>query len=144
MALFSAICSSFSSFNFLKNPVTNPPKISVSTSPHSVRPVTCNSNDPSSNGSSRIFIKGLPLSTTEGFLAKTFSRFGTVTKAKIITERSSKQSLGFAYVWFDCEEAAQLAVEDMDGKFVDGRFVAVTLARPESPTSHVRFVPYKF
>eukprot|EP00268_Persea_americana_P004592 TRINITY_DN11478_c0_g1_i2.p1 TRINITY_DN11478_c0_g1~~TRINITY_DN11478_c0_g1_i2.p1 ORF type:complete len:122 (-),score=9.81 TRINITY_DN11478_c0_g1_i2:244-609(-) len=121
MALFSAICSSFSSFNFLKNPVTNPPKISVSTSPHSVRPVTCNSNDPSSNGSSRIFIK-----------------------AKIITERSSKQSLGFAYVWFDCEEAAQLAVEDMDGKFVDGRFVAVTLARPESPTSHVRFVPYKF
>ncbi|RWR94737.1 glycine-rich RNA-binding protein 4, mitochondrial isoform X1 [Cinnamomum micranthum f. kanehirae] len=80
----------------------------------------------------------LPLSTTEGFLAKTFSRFGTVTKAKIITERSSKQSLGFAYVWFDCEEAAQLAVEDMDGKFVDGRFVAVTLARPESPTSHVR------
>lgn len=44
---------------------------------------------------------------------------------KIIAERSSKQSLGFAYVWFDCEEAAQLAVEEMDGKVVIFQYLCV-------------------
>ncbi|XP_058077780.1 uncharacterized protein LOC131226105 isoform X2 [Magnolia sinica] len=65
-------------------------------------------------------------------------------KVKIITERFSKLSLGFAYVWFTCEEDAELAVKEMDGKFVDGRFISVTIANPESPSSRVRATPYKF
>ena len=35
---------------------------------------------------------------------------------KIITDKKSKQPLGFAYVWFSCEESAQMAVKEMNGK----------------------------
>uniref|UniRef100_A0A1D1XWV6 Cold-inducible RNA-binding protein n=1 Tax=Anthurium amnicola TaxID=1678845 RepID=A0A1D1XWV6_9ARAE len=92
----------------------------------------------------RIFIKGLPSSTSEGTLGKTFSQFGHVTRVKIITSKISEQSLGLAYVWFASEEDAQFAAKEMDGKFVDGRFVYVTIARPESPTKLVRATPYRF
>ncbi|XP_010278468.1 PREDICTED: glycine-rich RNA-binding protein 4, mitochondrial isoform X2 [Nelumbo nucifera] len=66
--------------------------------------------------STRIFIKGLPLSMSEGCLMKSFSCYGEVRKVKIITDRKSRQSLGLAYVWFASEESAQLAVAEMDGK----------------------------
>uniref|UniRef100_A0A1D1ZJN0 Putative splicing factor, arginine/serine-rich 4 n=1 Tax=Anthurium amnicola TaxID=1678845 RepID=A0A1D1ZJN0_9ARAE len=87
---------------------------------------------------------GLPSSTSEGTLGKTFSQFGHVTRVKIITSKISEQSLGLAYVWFASEEDAQFAAKEMDGKFVDGRFVYVTIARPESPTKLVRATPYRF
>ncbi|KAF8392768.1 hypothetical protein HHK36_021005 [Tetracentron sinense] len=92
----------------------------------------------------RIFIKGLPRSTSEGSLKKLFSRFGEVSKVKIIKDQKFRQSLGFAYVWFTTEESAQLAANDMDGKFLDGRFVVVAIAKPESPTSRVKATPYQF
>ncbi|URE41569.1 hypothetical protein MUK42_06746 [Musa troglodytarum] len=87
--------------------------------------------------SSRIFIKGLSSSTSEGFLAKTFSSFGEVKKIKIITSKSSKQSLGLAYIWFAHEQDALMAVKEMNGKFLDGRFIAVTIAEAESPSKQI-------
>ncbi|URE41570.1 hypothetical protein MUK42_06746 [Musa troglodytarum] len=92
--------------------------------------------------SSRIFIKGLSSSTSEGFLAKTFSSFGEVKKIKIITSKSSKQSLGLAYIWFAHEQDALMAVKEMNGKFLDGRFIAVTIAEAESPSKQNWFGYY--
>ncbi|KAJ0977563.1 hypothetical protein J5N97_013037 [Dioscorea zingiberensis] len=83
---------------------------------------------------SRIFIKGLSNSTYEGSLAKAFSHFGEIKRVKIILGKGSKQSLGFAYIWFTCEEDARSAISEMDGKFFDGRFISVMMANPESPT----------
>ncbi|XP_042378722.1 organelle RRM domain-containing protein 2, mitochondrial-like isoform X1 [Zingiber officinale] len=94
--------------------------------------------------SSRIFIKGLSRSTSEGFLAKTFSSFGKISKVKIITSKTSKQSLGLAYIWFAREQEALMAVNEMDGKFLDGRFIAVKIADVESPSKQVRPRPYRF
>ncbi|MQL89872.1 hypothetical protein Taro_022448, partial [Colocasia esculenta] len=37
-------------------------------------------------------------------------------KVKIVTSKTTKQSLGFAYVWFASGEDAQLAVKEMNGK----------------------------
>ncbi|KAK9149852.1 hypothetical protein Scep_008609 [Stephania cephalantha] len=102
------------------------------------------SSEASMSPSTRIFIKGLSQRTTEGVIAKAFSQYGKVNKVKIVRERRSGESLGFAYVWFDCEESAEIATEEMDGKFFGGRFVAVTIARPETPTSQARAAPYKF
>ncbi|XP_074586386.1 organelle RRM domain-containing protein 2, mitochondrial-like [Curcuma longa] len=94
--------------------------------------------------SSRIFIKGLSRSTSEGFLVKAFSSFGEVSKVKIITSKTSKQSLGLAYIWFAREQEALVAVNEMDGKFLDGRFIAVKIADAESPSKQVRPRPYRF
>ncbi|XP_057956790.1 organelle RRM domain-containing protein 1, chloroplastic isoform X3 [Malania oleifera] len=85
----------------------------------------------------RIFIKGLPLTTSERILTKAFSRFGEVSKVRIITDKKYRQSLGFAYLWFTTEESAQLAIEEMNGKFFDGRFIYVTIARPGPPKNQV-------
>ncbi|KAG0480974.1 hypothetical protein HPP92_011832 [Vanilla planifolia] len=106
-----------------------------------IHPSSTEEKDPPS---ARIFIKGLSHSTSEGYLSKLFSQFGEVSKVKIITTRGSRESLGFGYIWFVYEESANLAVKEMNGKFVDGRFIAVMMSRPEAPTKHIKFMPYKF
>uniref|UniRef100_A0A2C9UC18 RRM domain-containing protein n=1 Tax=Manihot esculenta TaxID=3983 RepID=A0A2C9UC18_MANES len=89
---------------------------------------------------------GLPLSTSEGSLKKSFSQFGEVNRAKIVSDKKTKQSLGSAFVWFTNEDSAKLAVKEMDGKFFEGRFIYVTISKPGAcktsgkPTT----TPYKF
>lgn len=73
-----------------------------------------------------------------------FSHFGDVSKVKVITDKKSGQSLGFAYIWFSTEEFAHKAVEEMSGKFFEGRFIHVTIARPGSCKPRAKRAPYKF
>ncbi|KAH7510809.1 hypothetical protein FEM48_ZijujUnG0085800 [Ziziphus jujuba var. spinosa] len=88
---------------------------------------------------------GLPQSTSEGRLKKAFSQFGEVNEVKINTDKFSGQSLGSAYVGFAREEYAHLAVKEMNGKFFDGRFILVRIAKPKSSSiSQIRTRHYKF
>ncbi|KAK8585635.1 hypothetical protein V6N13_050608, partial [Hibiscus sabdariffa] len=83
-------------------------------------PICCSSSnfqsESSTSPSTGVFIKGLPLSTAEGRLKKVFSQFGEVKHVNVVREKVSKQSLGSAFVWFEKEESAQLAVNEMNGK----------------------------
>ncbi|KFK26142.1 hypothetical protein AALP_AA8G208800 [Arabis alpina] len=79
---------------------------------------------------SSLFVKGLPDSVSEGRLRKVFSEFGQVTNVKIIINERTRQSLGYGYVWFNSKEDAELAVEAMNGKFCDGRFILVKFGQP--------------
>uniref|UniRef100_M1D1A5 RNA recognition motif-containing protein n=1 Tax=Solanum tuberosum TaxID=4113 RepID=M1D1A5_SOLTU len=63
---------------------------------------------------------GLAKSTPEGRLKVVFSQFGDVSRVKIITDKKSKESLGFAYIWFPDNESAQAAVQEMNGKVYTG------------------------
>ncbi|KAJ7954963.1 RNA-binding glycine-rich protein [Quillaja saponaria] len=81
----------------------------------------CNTSSSSSldyntDSSTKIFIKGLPRSTSEGHLKNAFSKFGEVGQVKLIMDRESGQSLGVAYIWFSRKESALLAVKEMNGK----------------------------
>ncbi|CDY66707.1 hypothetical protein HID58_008862 [Brassica napus] len=87
------------------------------------------SSSPSTSSSS-IFVKGLADSVSEGRLKKVFSQFGQVSHVKIIVNERTRQSLGYGYVWFTKKEDAQLAVEAMNGKFFDGRFILVKFGQP--------------
>ncbi|WMV34262.1 hypothetical protein MTR67_027647 [Solanum verrucosum] len=87
---------------------------------------------------------GLAKSTPEGRLKVVFSQFGDVSRVKIITDKKSKESLGFAYIWFPDNESAQSAVQEMNGKFLDGRFIQVQMAKPGSCKPNVKTTPYKF
>ncbi|KAG7551189.1 RNA-binding domain superfamily [Arabidopsis thaliana x Arabidopsis arenosa] len=77
-----------------------------------------------------IFVKGFSDSVSEGRLKKVFSEFGQVTNVKIIVKERTRQSLGYGYVWFNRKEDAQLAVDAMNGKFFDGRFILVKFGQP--------------
>ncbi|XP_073276336.1 glycine-rich RNA-binding protein 4, mitochondrial-like [Primulina huaijiensis] len=99
-------------------------------------------NDASSN--SIVFVKGLALSTSEEGLKTVFSQFGDVSRVKVILDKKTKKSLGFAYIWFMNEESAETAVEEMNGKFFEGKFIYVTIAKPGSCKPRVKASRYKF
>ncbi|KAI5415941.1 uncharacterized protein LOC127073405 [Lathyrus oleraceus] len=94
--------------------------------------------------STKIFIKGLPLSTSEVDLAKVFSMFGEVTRVKLLIDKDSGESLGLAYIWFVDDESAQSATKEMNGKFFDGRFIYVTIAKLGSSKKFKKTRAYKF
>ncbi|KAM3308835.1 RNA-binding motif protein, Y chromosome, family 1 member A1 isoform X1 [Capsicum chacoense] len=100
------------------------------------------SND--ANSTTIVFLKGLAKSTLEGGLKVVFSQFGDVSRVKIVTDKKSKQSLGFAYIWFSDNESAQSAIQEMNGKFLDGRFIQLQMAKPGYCKLNVKSVPYKF
>ncbi|KAF5752310.1 hypothetical protein HS088_TW01G00218 [Tripterygium wilfordii] len=85
-------------------------------------PITCcnPSSGPSiavsQSPSAGVFIKGLPKSTSEGCLKKVFSQFGEVNQVKICMDGNTKESLGYAFLWFSDEESTQSAIEEMNGK----------------------------
>ncbi|XP_020227066.1 glycine-rich RNA-binding protein 4, mitochondrial isoform X2 [Cajanus cajan] len=121
------------------------PSLSISASaPLRYASFRCSSTSTNLPSSPKIFVKGLPLSTSEGRLMKVFSEFGEVTLVQLPIDKESSQSLGFAFISFAKEESAQLAVQEMNGKFFDGRFIYVTIAKPRSSKSSKRTTAYKF
>ncbi|GAA0152857.1 hypothetical protein LIER_37578 [Lithospermum erythrorhizon] len=91
-----------------------------------------------------IFVKGLPLSTSEGRLEMVFASFGDISRVKILSDKKTREPLGFAYIWFSSPASAQTAVKEMNGEFFDGRFISVMIARPGSCMPLPRSRPFKF
>lgn len=81
----------------------------------------------------KLFVAGLPYSVTDDQLSEHFASAGTVTSAKVITDRSSGQSKGFGFVEMSTEEEAKKAIETMDGTDFGGRTIIVKEARPMEP-----------
>ncbi|XP_062150366.1 glycine-rich RNA-binding protein 4, mitochondrial [Alnus glutinosa] len=169
MALFYSFPSQFQLLQSHRNYAIPNPSVSETPIPQSIFPLVssvsfsartnlrypslqsrrCSTSSSSSvqqdvSPATRIFIKGLPQSTSEGHLQRAFSQYGEVSRVKLITDRKSGQSLGFGYIWFTREDSAELVVKEMNGKFFDGRFVYATIAKPGSPKSRRRATPYKF
>lgn len=78
----------------------------------------------------KLFIGGISYQTTEESLREAFSKVGTVESATIITDKESGRSKGFGFVEMSSEEEAQKAIEELNGKEIDGRSVTVNEARP--------------
>lgn len=78
----------------------------------------------------KLYVGGLPYSTTEERLREAFSQAGTVSSATIIMDRMSGRSKGFGFVEFDNDDDALKAIEMWNGKELDGRTLTVNEARP--------------
>lgn len=78
----------------------------------------------------KLFVGGLPFSTTDDELADAFSQFGTVASAKVITDRETGRSKGFGFVEFESDDEGKAAEAGMNGKELGGRTVTVNEARP--------------
>lgn len=76
-----------------------------------------------------LFVGSLPFSMTEEELNKMFSEYGTVASAKIILDRETQRSRGFAFVEFEDEAEGKAAQAALDGKEVDGQKIHVNQAR---------------
>jgi cold-inducible RNA-binding protein len=80
----------------------------------------------------KLFVGGLSWDTTDESLRQSFEQYGEVTDAKVITDRDTGRSRGFAFVTFSDASAATAAIAAMDGTTLDGRTVRVNEAEDKS------------
>jgi RNA recognition motif-containing protein len=77
-----------------------------------------------------LYVGGLSFDTTDDGLKTFFEQAGTVESASIITDRDSGRSRGFGFVEMASEAEGRKAIEDLNGKMLDGRALTVNEARP--------------
>lgn len=78
----------------------------------------------------KLYVGNLPFSATDEILAQTFSAYGTVESAKVITDRDSGRSKGFGFVEMAEEGNAEEAISKLNGSSLEGRTITVNEARP--------------
>ncbi len=77
-----------------------------------------------------LYIGGLSFDTTDDGLRTFFEQAGTVESASVITDRDSGRSRGFGFVEMATDDEAHKAIEELNGKMLDGRTLTVNEARP--------------
>ena len=81
--------------------------------------------------SQNLFVGSLAYATTDDSLKAFFEEIGPVKSARVITDRESGRSKGFGFVEFENDDDNQKAVDQLNGKELDGRPINVSLARPK-------------
>ena len=76
-----------------------------------------------------LFVGNLSYSTTQKALEELFRQVGEVVSARIIMDKATGRSRGFAFVEMASDELAQKAIADLNGASLDGRQIAVSEAR---------------
>ncbi len=82
--------------------------------------------------SSNLYVGNLTFNTTSGDLETLFAEHGEVQRAQVITDRDTGRSRGFGFVEMASAEAAQKAIDSLNGKNVDGRDLTVNVAKERS------------
>ncbi len=77
-----------------------------------------------------LVVKNLPKSYNAHFLEMLFDKFGEIDYAKVIYDRVTKEPTGTGFVEFANEADGQKAIEEMNGKEVNGKELIVEKARP--------------
>ncbi|MCC6536222.1 MAG: RNA-binding protein [Bryobacterales bacterium] len=78
-----------------------------------------------------IFVGNLSYQTSQDELYAAFAQYGTVERVNIITDRDTGQPRGFAFVEMSDPQAAQQAIENLNGASLNGRPLNVNEARPK-------------
>ena len=82
--------------------------------------------------STNIYVGNLAFSTDSEALKTLFSQYGEVTSAQVISDRDTGRSRGFGFVEMASADDARKAIQETDGKNVDGRSLNVNIARERS------------
>lgn len=81
----------------------------------------------------KLYVGNLSYTLDDQYLVDLFSEFGTVESARIITDRDSGRSKGFAFVEMSSDSEAQAAIEKLNGTDQQGRAMNVSEAKPMAP-----------
>lgn len=87
----------------------------------------------------KLFVGGLSWDTTDDSLKNFFATVGTVTSAKVITDKFSGKSRGFGFVEMSTDDEAKKAIADLNGKTLDARAIVVNEAKPMAPRENRGF-----
>ena len=78
----------------------------------------------------KLYVGGLPFSTTDEELAAAFGEHGKVASAKVIIDRDTGRSKGFGFVEFEDDAEGKAAETAMNESDLGGRTIRVNEARP--------------
>ncbi len=81
----------------------------------------------------KLYVGNLPFSMTEGDLSDLFSQVGSVSSARIITDRDTGRSRGFGFVEFESKSEGEEAINRFHGYQMNGRPLTVNEAKPQEP-----------
>jgi RNA recognition motif-containing protein len=79
-----------------------------------------------------LFVANISTDVSEDALRALFSEFGTVTSAKIITDKYTGASKGFGFVEMANDQAAMEAVKKLSAASFFGKNLVVSKARPKT------------
>jgi cold-inducible RNA-binding protein len=79
----------------------------------------------------KLFVGSLAYSVTDQELEEFFAVAGKVESAKVIIDRETNRSKGFGFVEMSSEEEAKAAIDQLNGKDLNGRAVAIDQAKPQ-------------
>lgn len=86
-----------------------------------------------------IYVGNIPYEISEDELSALFGEHGEVLSAKVIIDRETGRSKGFAFVAMANEDEANQAVEALNGADIGGRPAKVNIARPREERPPRRF-----
>ena len=79
----------------------------------------------------KLYVGNLPFQTTEDDLSDMFAAVGSVESVRIITDRDTGRSRGFGFIEMG-DEDAEKAINEFNGKDMEGRPLTVNEARPQA------------
>jgi RNA recognition motif-containing protein len=82
----------------------------------------------------KLFVGNLSFNLTDADLEQLFAQSGKVISVSIPTDRDTGRKRGFAFVEMDTEAEAEKAIDNLNGREVDGRQLAVNISKPKVRT----------
>lgn len=82
-----------------------------------------------------IYISGLSYGVNDADLTNLFAEFGEVSSAKVIFDRETGRSRGFAFVEMTNDAEGQKAIDELNGVEYDRKVISVSVARPRAEKS---------
>ena len=78
----------------------------------------------------KLYVGNLSYDTTEADLRTFFGQVGTVNSCDVILDKYTNRSRGFGFVEMSSQEETTKAVNELNGKDLQGRALVVNEARP--------------
>ena len=84
----------------------------------------------------KLYVGNLSYSVQSNDLSEFFEQYGSVTSAKVITDRETGRSKGFGFIEMSSDEEAEEAINKFHGKEFEGRPMTVSEAKPMTPNEN--------
>ena len=82
---------------------------------------------------SKLYVGNLTYSLTEDQMREVFAKHGEVKDVVIIKDKMTQRSKGFGFVEMSSDQEASNAIDQLNGKNIDGRNIMVNEAREREP-----------
>ena len=90
--------------------------------------------------SQKIYVGNLGFSVNNETLKTKFEQYGTVSSAKVITDRDTGRSKGFGFVEMSNGQEASAAITGLNGTDFEGRTLTVNEAKPRESQDSGRYM----